>query len=147
MLKVSFKLIIIESNYTYISLMYYFYIFNYKDLGIQDCLTCLHFIIISLNWCCISWPAIRCSALCISTSYRVLVIHTISCHDKLYLYFSLHMEPNHWNFDEGRWGQKNIHPPPKKKNGWTWGLRDVNEKTPRYKEIPNIRNFNKIFEC
>ena len=63
------------------SLIEYFSIFIYKDLEIQDCFTRLHIIIIKSKWCCISWPAIRCSALYILTSYRVLVIHTISCHD------------------------------------------------------------------
>ena len=34
-----------------------------------------HYFII-IKWCCISWPAMGCLALYISTSYRMLVIHT-----------------------------------------------------------------------
>ena len=43
---------------------------------IQDCLHVTYYLMILSNGCCISWPAIRCLALYMSTSYRVLVIHT-----------------------------------------------------------------------
>ena len=37
-----------------------------------------------IKWCCIFWPAIRCSVLYILTSYRVLVMHTY-CQMVLYI--------------------------------------------------------------
>ena len=45
-------------------------------IGIQDCFTRYTLLCNIVEWCCISWSAIKCSVLYVSTSYRVLVIHT-----------------------------------------------------------------------
>ena len=53
-----------------------YYNFNYKDHWDPGLFTCYTLLYNIIKWCCISWSAIRCSVLYISTSYRVLVMHT-----------------------------------------------------------------------
>ena len=74
------KLKTLEKWHRYIS-----FTFHYQNaitflitriIGIQDCFTCLHITLLIVEWCCKFWPAIECLALYVSTSYRVLIIHT-----------------------------------------------------------------------
>ena len=65
-----------QIHFIHISLAECYNIFNYKDQWDPGLFTCYTLLYNILKWCCISWPAIGCSVLYISTSYRVLVIHT-----------------------------------------------------------------------
>ena len=53
-----------------------YYTLNYRDNWDPVLFTSYILLYNIAEWCCISWLAIWCSALYISTSYRVLVIHT-----------------------------------------------------------------------